>query len=297
MPVPNDGVAYTPSDMPILKHSDQATYVEGAAFVERSFAQKVHPFSNSISGTVLAQLRTLAALKSDSTVVYANSAEMMSKYLQLSIATMSYLVGSHSLYEFTAPLSLPEVLEEFKELKGFENISLESLFYTGNENSFTRTLNYNQQTLKQVAMRDELGERAPKNITLESLKPIELNLSIGQILEKVTAAKETYDERIKRQFFSGLRSGARQNILNQEHLSKIQTFLLEKNIDGALSAVNLLKKELQDKFSSNSFWGLGPKNVSFQLVDSLQKSLNGLQKNQGELTLIIEQDDSFLKKI
>ena len=65
MPLPQDDIARAEAAIGYLKPSDQAIYNENAAWVQGNFERLVHPFSNSISGTMLCQLRSLARLHAD----------------------------------------------------------------------------------------------------------------------------------------------------------------------------------------------------------------------------------------
>ncbi|CAM2859857.1 Uncharacterised protein [Legionella steigerwaltii] len=62
-PVPLDDPARMTKTQEFLKPSDQSTYDPSARWVQDNFSRLVHPFSNSISGTMLCQLRALAKIK------------------------------------------------------------------------------------------------------------------------------------------------------------------------------------------------------------------------------------------
>lgn len=62
-PVPVDDPARMAKTQEFLKPSDQSTYDTNAQWVQDNFSRLVHPFSNSISGTMLCQLRGLAKIK------------------------------------------------------------------------------------------------------------------------------------------------------------------------------------------------------------------------------------------
>ncbi|VEB35035.1 hypothetical protein [Legionella cherrii] len=62
-PVPIDDPARMAKTQEFLKPSDQSSYDTNAQWVQDNFSRLVHPFSNSISGTMLCQLRALAKIK------------------------------------------------------------------------------------------------------------------------------------------------------------------------------------------------------------------------------------------
>lgn len=126
--------------MPLMKPSDQARFVEGATGVESSFEKKEHLFSNSISCTMLAQLRSIAGLREAGIQTLPETTEKMSEYFRLLISSMLFVSGGHSLNEYTAPIFLPAVRDEFKDIQDFDSMTLSSLFYAGNETSFNTAL-------------------------------------------------------------------------------------------------------------------------------------------------------------
>ncbi len=176
MPLALDDVARGEQAIPLLKPSDQATFekdtlasktTEGSKMTEwskMSFAKMVHPFSNSISGTMLIQLRSIAELRKNGATALTDSAEQMARYIQLLISAMIFGSGGHSLHEFIAPLLLPETRYEFQTIPEFEKISLESMFLTGNEAAFdsalAHTIAYNAMILKRQQLHAQIKGEA-----------------------------------------------------------------------------------------------------------------------------------------
>lgn len=62
-PVPLDDPARMTQIQEFLKPSEQSTYDPNAQWVKDNFSRLVHPFSNSISGTMLCQIRALAKIQ------------------------------------------------------------------------------------------------------------------------------------------------------------------------------------------------------------------------------------------
>jgi hypothetical protein len=132
MPLIPGDIAISDEVFPYLKPSDKSSFTEDAAWVEYNFARMVHPFSNSISGTMLTQLRSCAYLKQKRIETFAYSETDMSQFCKLYISALLFNAGGHSLFEFSAPLFLSEVKQEFK----FKTMSLKSMFFDNNEAAF-----------------------------------------------------------------------------------------------------------------------------------------------------------------
>lgn len=161
MPVALDDIARSENEIPYLKSSDQSTFEPNASWVESNFNRMVHPFSNSISGTLLTQLRSHAYLKDNNMNIFTHSGKKMEDYNQLFISSMLYNSGGHSLNELVAPLSIRAVKEEFKDTPDFET-SLENMFLTNNLPAFDQALEdtrkYNKMLLLKGQLHQELTE-------------------------------------------------------------------------------------------------------------------------------------------
>lgn len=104
--LPYDDIACRKTVFPLIKPSDQASFIEDSVWTRDNFTRLVHHFSNSISGTMLSQLRVYLKFKSNGINTFTQSLEKLALYSQLSIAAMLYYSGGHSLHEFVAPLTL-----------------------------------------------------------------------------------------------------------------------------------------------------------------------------------------------
>lgn len=140
MPLPLNDCLFAEEPANYVRPADRSTYVEGAQQPEKSFKTKVTPFVNSISGTLLCQLRLIADLFRKNKFVYGSVPEQLELYFQCFIAYMAYNAGGHSLNEFTCLFELPEVKKEFAKLPGFEQLNLDTLFRDHNEAAFERAL-------------------------------------------------------------------------------------------------------------------------------------------------------------
>ena len=164
-PLSRSDIAHSEGSFAYLKPSDQSTFDEQAPWVGELFGQMMHPFSNSISGTMLCQLRCHAYLQERGQNAFTSSAEKFSQYIQLVIATRLFKSGGHSLYEFIAPLAIRDVIEKFKTIPGFEEIDLKSMFLTHNQEGFDKaledTINYHKALERRAAMHGQIRDQPP----------------------------------------------------------------------------------------------------------------------------------------
>ncbi len=173
MPLPKDDQALANDPFNYLKPAETSTYTNEAEWIKYSMGLLVHPYSNAISGTMLLQLRILLKLNSEGKLCL-NDKDKLQNYLTLLISILTAHTGGHSLLEFTAPLSLPEVKSYFAFMKNFESISIKSLFEKNNEvafeNALSKTLSYHNQLLKRATLLAEL-KMLYQNNTPQNLAP------------------------------------------------------------------------------------------------------------------------------
>src|ERR1700722_12441520 len=90
------------------------------------------------------------------------SKEDLEHHIRSMVSLMTYVSGGHSLYEFTAPLKLKEVIDELKFIPGFSDISLESLFYKNNDRALNKALEktqvYNEKYLLQPEKKNKASD-------------------------------------------------------------------------------------------------------------------------------------------
>ncbi|CDZ78901.1 hypothetical protein BN59_03216 [Legionella massiliensis] len=180
MPVPLGDIATSSNAPPSsMKASDQSRFKDDGEYykwLEMNFAGFVHPFSNSISGTVLCQLRNLAEQKNGYVSGIANSAEQIEKFSRLLIATMLYGTGGHSLNEYSFPFQLEEVRREFAGVAGFEDINLATLFVDNNDEAVNRAINdtitYNTHFLRKQNLNQGINLAGSRHDKVDSAKAI-----------------------------------------------------------------------------------------------------------------------------
>jgi hypothetical protein len=194
MPIAMDDIVRSEVEIPYLKPSDKASYVGSAGWVECNFNQLMHPFSNSISGTMLCQLRVLAKLQEEGCGVFTESSDTLKQFAQLLISAMLFCSGGHSLNEYVAPFTLRPVRLEFKAVAGFDTIDLESMFLSGNELSvdaaIQKAIDYNQMILRRANVHADIGFHA-RNQNMTFYRPIRLSSTAP--LSDITNMRTTPD--------------------------------------------------------------------------------------------------------
>lgn len=174
MAVPADDVAHTDTPFAILKASDKSSYDPQAQWVRDSFDHLVHPYSNSISGTVLCQLRHFKRLLNDGTLNFKSSDEIKT-FFKCFISTMLFATGGHSLHEYCSTLMLPEVKAELSSIPFFDAANEVSLFLQDNSTAFDaameKAISYNQSLLKKQSLCAEVRS-TQKTAEEESQTPL-----------------------------------------------------------------------------------------------------------------------------
>jgi hypothetical protein len=159
MPVPRNDIAYAERGFTFVKPSDQNTYNTLAEWPRKNFSKLVHPFSCSISGTTLCQLRFMKKLQDEGKQVF-NSQEKFTTFLKCFFSSLLFNSGGHVFNEFLGVLEMPEVRKEFTFIDGFEQINATMLLLHGNESAFDKALNdtlaYTKVLLAKKAVNDEL---------------------------------------------------------------------------------------------------------------------------------------------
>lgn len=170
VPYYNDPVRYEDEKKPFdFKSTSNSRYVLGGRnknWSDEHFEQLFHPFVNTISGTLLCQLRAAKKLLADKQLVF-DTPDTFANYIKCLVASMTYLAGGHSFYEFTYPLMLPEMVTAFSDIPGFEeDMTLGHLFYETNTEAFHNALEkaevYNLYMITRALMLAEIrGDPSP----------------------------------------------------------------------------------------------------------------------------------------
>jgi hypothetical protein len=162
MPVPQYDVASSGTIFPYLKPVDQARVSFSSAWGKATFNRRVHPVSNSISGTILAQIRLIASLGEKEKSTFSSKGDL-EIFFKLFTSNLLYNGGGHTLLEYLAPFELKEVKKALHKVIPGCNFSLDHLFREDNEGAFNRalkaTIKYNKLLLNKNRMHAELEDR------------------------------------------------------------------------------------------------------------------------------------------
>lgn len=112
MPVPSfEAGMYTTAVYDATRAADQA-HIDGehCAWIADNFKQLVHPFSNSISGTILCLLKQIKRIFDSGDLLFSNPNEVK-HLLQGIICVRLQGAGGHTLHEYTSPLTLHVIQE------------------------------------------------------------------------------------------------------------------------------------------------------------------------------------------
>jgi hypothetical protein len=173
MPTPAYSKMRTKATTVGLVLSDYRTYTQGE-WSEYSFSHLVHPYGNSISGTILVQLRVFAAIKNDKELLLRDPfvslqendgtplKEKLADYFRVFSALLLYGCGGHSWFEFLVPITLDKVREEFRDLPEFERLDMEYILFHNNEEaikeSIEETIQYSNHMLQRAKMHEQVQE-------------------------------------------------------------------------------------------------------------------------------------------
>jgi hypothetical protein len=279
MPLPRDDIARSEKVTPYLKPSDQAAFAPDAAWVKSNFSKLVHPFSNSISGTMLAQLRVIAKLRDEGMPGFTESGEKLALFNQLFTSTLLFGSGGHTLHEFTAPIMLPAAQAEFSSTPGAESITLESMYLTHNETSFDTALqdaiNYNKMILLREGLHADVKAHRPSSRMSASIEQLESKMAQQKVTQSMLAERELFAPRIQKYNFRA-DIGTRKNEMIKESLDEAISFIQKGDLSSAQEKITSLKERFTSEFGTTNF--LGMRSDSYKLILSLEKHLATYQK-------------------
>ncbi len=315
MPIAQDDIAHSKTIPPFLKPSDQSDFQDNAQWVESNFKQLVHPFSNSISGTVLGQIRTVASFNKWGSNSLIDSTEKIRVFFKHFIATRLFINGGHTLNEYSSPFSIAEVKTYFDHLNlpDVEKINIESMFYTGNETAFNQALDdaikYNNQIIQRQNVRAALLSN-PKKVSQEKLTALDekiahnrsaqirSDLKLSSLSKEADSAsmKQTEHADNKRQFHEQLKVLSRGIETTKANYTKKNKFiplssrhaLINKGLTSVLEDVESLKlRDAKIKISTlinNVYAKKSKKGTSYQMLTNLEAKLDKLISIQSKLS-------------
>lgn len=176
MPTPAYSTMRTKKITKGLVLSDYRRYEPGAWY-DYNAKFLVHPFCNSISGSMLVQLRILALIKKYINLFKnhpfltnktANGFALKSKlaaYFRIFSALLLYGCGGHSWFEFLTPIMLAEVREEFSDIPEFDKLDMGYVLFHNNHEAIRQAIDesiqYNKQILQRKKVYNEIKQTVP----------------------------------------------------------------------------------------------------------------------------------------
>ena len=214
---------------------------------------------------MLTQLRACAYLKQKGIETFAYSETDMTQFCKLYISALLFNAGGHSLFEFSSPLFLSEVKQEFK----FKTMSLKSMFFDNNEAAFNQALNaaiaYNQSILVRKKVLTEL-------LLSKSAQKSEQRLLVGLSLAiNCKSDMDTYSTLVKDQSLYAFRPGHKKLDLIESHGQKALNDLKVGQLSKALNKFQHLKMILTSQYGSTTCWGGKP--ASIAMLDFVEEAL------------------------
>jgi hypothetical protein len=196
MPVPRNDLATVASSLALMRVADFFSFISEAAWPQENFSKLTHPFSASISGTMLAQLRSLCYLQD--LVLENNNSEKLGKYLVCMASVLLYNSGGHSFNEFFAVLALPRILEGFNFFDGFKTLTMDNLLFINNQKAFQialeRTIQYNNTLINKykahaiICYFDQKKLLSPvkKPVNKDDFKAVDLRTQKDNLVKELT---------------------------------------------------------------------------------------------------------------
>ncbi len=197
MPLPLDDKARAVEPFLYLKPSEQSQFDEQAVWPQKNFNLLVLPFSNGISSTIINQLKVMLQGMQRAPQAFTWLRNDMRSFFSGFIATMLFQSGGHTLYEYVAPFSLPEVIEIYnRELQlDTSKLSLNALFKDDNmqalANAFTKTLKYNHILLNKAKVNHEILTAFPMLRKVEKLSQVPVEIKSFEMNDNTLKVKKT----------------------------------------------------------------------------------------------------------
>lgn len=189
MPTAQDDISRGVKDGEHVRSADKATYDINKQWPKINFDRQVHPYANSISGSMLCQLRAIAWLENPeknaspthpiNQQLLSNTdsrADVLENYLRFYISALLYTTGGHSLFEYFQPLRVDPVKDHFATIiEHYDDITLESMFLEHNIDAFDaalqKSIEYNDRILLRQQLNQEVQARSTQTPKSALFKP------------------------------------------------------------------------------------------------------------------------------
>lgn len=147
-------IAFSKIRFDYARVADRTNFDPASTWAKENFSYLVHPFSCSISGTMLLHLRVFSALFSQSLLTF-NTQIKFENFIKAFVPLMIFNSGGHTFFEFLYPLRLKEVKESYHFLNTSE-INMDNLFLQNNKKAFIAALDaaiiYNNEIIKRKSL-------------------------------------------------------------------------------------------------------------------------------------------------
>jgi len=140
MPIPAHDIANSETQFKFTRPADQSTFCSNSLWARENFQLLVHPYSNSISGTLLCLFRVLKHIHASQDKLIFNDEHNLTVYLRCNISALIFNSGGHSFNEFVAVLNIPDVKSNMTFITGFANINAASLLLNPASNALDLAL-------------------------------------------------------------------------------------------------------------------------------------------------------------
>lgn len=203
MPLPLDDILMHKKPSNYTRIADRNTFDLDGKWAVDNFKLLVHPFSASISGTMLAVIRSFYKLLGIGHFRF-NTIDSLAPLFKSLISLLLYNSGGHTLHEFSSVINLPEVKKAFNSIKGFDELNLKSMFLKDNEEIFDAaidlTIAYNKSIIKKMMINTCINPTINRDTDLGEIKLHfvdilhKANESILSLMPSLTLLKQTaYD--------------------------------------------------------------------------------------------------------
>lgn len=306
-PLPAGDKALMSKPQFFLKPSEQATYNLDAQWIKHNFSQLVHPFSNAISGTLLAQIRIiLKMIGKPESVPF--SAEQLQGFITSCMSALLFNSGGHTLYEFTGLFELDSVQDAFAHVKGVNQYNLETLFLDTNQEAFDKalmlTIDYNKrylhlaqthQDIKQnralfdiKLVHDEIthlpfSQTCKDNFSLLSQENQDIAYQYAQLAKQLQHIIRNNEVRIAVEYLPQYRQGFARHQMLTENLTQSIELLSLGNLKEAKEIIHntISTLEAYQKQNSNFFFqATVPELNALLKITKHLDSLDELQRNK-----------------
>ncbi|MDX2346543.1 MAG: hypothetical protein QNK11_06715, partial [Legionella sp.] len=271
-------IAMSEEEIPYLKAAEYTTFVEGSRWAEKNFEQFVHPYSNSISGTMLCQIRAIAKLRGEG----KETPENLPLFTRLLACNIILMGGGHTLYEFSEPFNIPEIEKEFSHM-GFSEI-----YRFKNEAAFEKGLEdviaYNNVLLTQQVMHAMIKGEEPITLKNAVLDKFILDTASVQQLDMLEAAIpelekliQDYNEKTEVRGEKVSANRSEKNELLKNGLSEIIQCIKAGDVEKVPNVIANLKRTLVSQHGVKTW--LSGKSKSYQLVKKVEESVSNVTKS------------------